>query len=57
MIAAATTVEDWRNEQLIKLGCSFSEIKLVNESEIDWHEIARLVECGCEVKTAIAILR
>jgi hypothetical protein len=49
-------VNEWRVEQLLRLGVT----KVIAEmfaGVIDWHEIAKLVECGCAPELAIEIVR
>ena len=46
----------WRVEQLSGLGLS-RVIASAVASCVDWHEIARLVECGCPPELALEIVR
>lgn len=53
--AEERSVIAWRREQLIRLGLSADEADL--HSDLDWHELVRLLTGGCPLPTAIEILR
>ena len=55
--APAMTTEDWVTERLFAIGCNSDQITLVINENIDWHDVKFLVDRGCEINTAIAILR
>jgi hypothetical protein len=46
----------WRVEQLSGLGLSHVAASAAAWF-VDWHEIARLVECGCSPELAVEIVR
>ena len=49
-------VHAWRTEQLGKLGISTVTAEAIAD-EVDWHEVARLVEKGCSPNLALDIAR
>lgn len=51
----AETVHAWRVGRLTKLGVTQLEAESVAD-QVDWHEVARLVERGCPATLAVAIL-
>ena len=56
-----TDVEDsvvhaWRVSQLIRLGLAMPVADAVAD-DVDWHAVARLVECGCPAALAAAIVQ
>jgi hypothetical protein len=48
-------VHAWRVNRLTGLGLSRRAAELVAD-HVDWHEVARLVQHGCPVSLAIAIV-
>jgi hypothetical protein len=48
-------VHNWRVSRLTGLGLSRRAAELVAD-QVDWHEVARLVQRGCPVSLAIAIV-
>lgn len=48
-------VHEWRVNRLTGLGLSRRAAELVAD-QVDWHEVARLVQHGCPVSLAIAIV-
>lgn len=52
-----TQVKNWRREQLERLELDeFLADKAAAELEIDWHEVAKLIESGCKPELALAIV-
>jgi len=49
------TVHNWRVKRLTGLGLSRRAAELVAD-RVDWHEVATLVQHGCPVSLAIAIV-
>ena len=49
-------VHAWRSEQLRRLGLPFV-LADVFADVIDWHALSALIECGCPVGLALAIVR
>ncbi len=49
-------VAEWRRGQLERLGVS-RLLARIFASDVDWHEVERLVERGCPPELALAILR
>jgi hypothetical protein len=49
-------VHEWRAEQLTKLGVS-TIVAHAFASLVDWHDLARLVNCGCPPDLAVEIVR
>jgi hypothetical protein len=50
----ARSVHDWRVFQLMRLGIPGSLAELYAD-QIDWHQIARLVQRGCPPRLALRI--
>ena len=50
-------VHDWRVQQLKRLGIPGHLAQRAAASHVDWHEIARLVQCGCPPLLALSIVR
>jgi hypothetical protein len=48
------SVHDWRVSQLRRLGI-LGPLAEVYADRVDWHEIARLVRCGCPPQLALRI--
>jgi hypothetical protein len=49
-------IHDWRTAQLVRLGIPEWLADIVAD-QIDWHEIAQLVERGCSARLALDIVR
>jgi hypothetical protein len=49
-------VEQWRIEQLAKLGFSTTQIALCLIDNIDYHDAAALIDSGCSRDIALDIL-
>jgi hypothetical protein len=49
-------LHEWRVAQLVRLGIAES-LAEVNADNVDWHQIARLVQCGCPPRLALRIAR
>lgn len=49
-------VHEWRVAQLVRLGITES-LAEVNADNVDWHQIARLVQSGCPPRLALRIAR
>jgi hypothetical protein len=49
-------LHEWRVAQLVRLGIAES-LAEVNADNVDWHQIARLVRCGCPPRLALRIAR
>jgi predicted house-cleaning NTP pyrophosphatase (Maf/HAM1 superfamily) len=49
-------VHEWQTEQLQRLGIS-ETMAQVYASQVDWHQVAHLVERGCPPGLALDILR
>jgi hypothetical protein len=49
-------VHDWRVAQLVRLGITES-LAEINADNVDWHQIAQLVKCGCPPRLALRIAR
>jgi hypothetical protein len=49
-------LHEWRVAQLVRLGIAES-LAEVNADNVDWHQIAQLVECGCSPRLALRIAR
>jgi hypothetical protein len=49
------SVARWRTERLIALGYELREAAFLAISEIDVHELERLIELGCPPATAVRI--
>lgn len=49
-------VHEWRVAQLVRLGITES-LAEVNADNVDWHQIARLVQNGCPPRLALRIAR
>ncbi len=50
------TVHAWRSEQLRRLGLTRLCAETVAD-EVDWHELAELLERGCSAELALEIVR
>lgn len=48
-------VHAWRVTQLVRLGLASLVAEAVAD-KVDWHEVARLVACGCPATLAVAII-
>lgn len=48
-------VHAWRVRQLTRLGLASVVAEAVAD-RVDWHEVARLVSCGCPAPLAVAII-
>ena len=53
----ALFVEQWRILQLSHLGLSKQQVATALVDEIDYHDAAVLIEKGCDIDLALAILR
>jgi hypothetical protein len=53
--AESAVVHAWRVSQLTRLGLAWPVAEAVAD-EIDWHEVARLVQRGCPASLAITII-
>lgn len=51
----ASTVHEWRVRQFTRLGLARPEAEAIAD-RVDWHDVARLVERGCPVSLAVAIV-
>jgi sirohydrochlorin ferrochelatase len=49
-------VHEWRVWQLTRLGISWSLARAVAD-QVDWHQVARLVQRGCPPRLALDIVR
>ncbi|MGH3169879.1 MAG: hypothetical protein ACRDN0_28865 [Trebonia sp.] len=49
-------LHEWRVAQLMRLGITES-LAEVDADNVDWHQVARLVECGCPPLLALRIAR
>ena len=49
------TVLCWRTERLIALGYELREAAYLAISDVDVHELERLIEKGCPTETAVRI--
>ena len=49
-------VHEWRVAQLVRLGIA-ETLAEVNADNVDWHQIAQLVQCGCPPRLALRIAR
>ena len=49
-------VHEWRVAQLVRLGITES-LAEINADNVDWHQIARLVQSGCPPRLALRIAR
>ena len=47
----------WREHMLVEHGCEVEEARGLAELGIDWHELRRLLDMGCDRETALRILR
>jgi hypothetical protein len=50
-------VRFWRREQFLELGFTTSEARVLAKSSADVHETRRLIEAGCERRTAFRLVR
>jgi hypothetical protein len=48
-------VHAWRVRQLTRLGLASLVAEAVAD-RVDWHEVARLVSCGCPAALAVTII-
>jgi len=48
-------VHAWRVTQLTRLGLASLVAEAVAD-RVDWHDVARLVSCGCPASLAVAII-
>jgi hypothetical protein len=51
----ASAVHAWRVSQLTRLGLDWPEAEDIAD-RVDWHSVANLVQRGCPVSLAVAIL-
>jgi hypothetical protein len=49
-------VHEWRVWQLTRLGIPWSLAQTVAD-DVDWHQVARLVQRGCAPRLALTIVR
>jgi hypothetical protein len=49
-------VHEWRVRQLTRLGIPWSLAQTVAD-DVDWHQVARLVQRGCPPRLALTIVR
>jgi hypothetical protein len=49
-------VHDWRVAQLVRLGIARS-LAEADADNVDWHQVDRLVQCGCPPRLALRIAR
>ena len=49
-------VHEWRVRQLSRLGIPWSLAQTVAD-QVDWHQVARLVQRGCPPRLALSIVR
>ena len=49
-------VHEWRAAQLKRLGVP-EPVAEANADHVDWHQVARLVRCGCSPMLALRIVR
>ena len=49
-------LHEWRVAQLMRLGIT-EALAEVNADNVDWHQIARLVQSGCPPRLALRIAR
>jgi hypothetical protein len=52
----ARLLHEWRVAQLVRLGIPES-LAEVHADNVDWHQVARLVRCGCPPRLALRIAR
>jgi len=52
----APLVHEWRVMQLTRLGIPWLLAQTVAD-HVDWHQVARLVQCGCPPRLALRIVR
>lgn len=53
--AETSAVHDWRVSRLTDLGLAGPVAEAVAD-QVDWHEVARLVQRGCPAALAVAIV-
>lgn len=53
--ARAGAVHAWRVSQLARLGLAWPVAEVVAD-QVDWHEVAKLVQRGCPAALAVTIL-
>jgi hypothetical protein len=51
----ASSVHEWRVRQLTRLGLARPAAEAVAD-RVDWHAVAKMVERGCPVSLAVAIV-
>ena len=51
----AGAVHAWRVSQLVRLGLAWPVAEAVAD-RVDWHEVAKLVQRGCQAALAVTIL-
>ena len=49
-------VREWRVAQLTRLGIPWLLAQTVAD-HVDWHQVAKLVQCGCPPQLALHIVR
>jgi Fe2+ transport system protein FeoA len=54
-LAERAAVERWRAKRLIALGFGYGEARRLALSDVDVHELERLIEMGCPPGTAVRI--
>jgi hypothetical protein len=55
-IGHSDSVHEWRVWQLTRLGIPWSVAQAVAD-QVDWHQVARLVQHGCPPRLALDIVR
>jgi hypothetical protein len=51
------TVVHWRTDRLLALGYAFRDAAYLALSDVDLHEVERLIGNGCPAETAVRIAR
>lgn len=54
-VRESDVVHAWRVRQLTRLGLAWSAAEAVAD-EVDWHDVAKLVEHGCPAALAVTIV-
>jgi hypothetical protein len=52
----ASRVHAWRVTQLARLGLAWPVAEAIADN-VDWHEVAALVRCGCPAALAVKIIQ
>lgn len=55
-VPEAVTVENWRIKQFTQLGFNEEQIAIMLLDQVDYHDMAKLLENGCDKETALLIL-